>query len=178
MDPEKIRTFFLGFNDGCVEILGAVSGFMAAFHDVAHVLAAAVSVSVAGAISMAAGVFVSSGSEREVEAVEAAKRRFLDQAAQGDPPSGTLAASALRVGIAYIIGALVPVLPVLLGAKGPSATVVAAGAAIVLVSVVLAFLTGMAVLRRVLINVVIIFVAVGISYAVGMCARMLWGISL
>jgi vacuolar iron transporter family protein len=178
MDPEKIRTFFLGFNDGCVEILGAVSGFMAAFHDVAHVLAASVSVSVAGAISMAAGVFVSSGSEREVAAVEAAKRRFMDPAAPADPPSGSLGASSLRVGIAYIIGSMMPVTPVLLGARGPMATVLSAGAAIVLVSVVLAFLTGMAVRRRVLINVVIIFVAVGISYAVGMLARMFWGISL
>jgi len=40
VDPESVRSLFLGFNDGLVEILGAVSGFFAAFADAASILVA------------------------------------------------------------------------------------------------------------------------------------------
>jgi VIT1/CCC1 family predicted Fe2+/Mn2+ transporter len=177
MDPEKVRSIFLGFNDGCVEILGAVAGFMAAFQDAGHVLAASVSVAVAGAISMGAGAFVAVGSEKEISDVEAAKHRFLNKNTDDASDSSPLRA-ALLVGVSYIIGALVPVSPVLLGSHSPWPTVAAAGAAIMIVSSVLAFLTGMAVRRRVFINVGIIAVAVAVSSAVGYLARMWWGIGL
>ena len=75
IDPERVRNFFLGFNDGLVEILGAVSGFFAAFSDVASVLVASCTVAVA--LSMAAGAFAAAHSEREVRRVETGKRAFL-----------------------------------------------------------------------------------------------------
>jgi hypothetical protein len=40
INPEKVRNVFLGLNDGLVEILGAVSGFFAAFGNPVAVLAA------------------------------------------------------------------------------------------------------------------------------------------
>lgn len=40
VDPEGVRSVFLGFNDGLVEILGAVSGLFAAFEDAASILMA------------------------------------------------------------------------------------------------------------------------------------------
>jgi VIT1/CCC1 family predicted Fe2+/Mn2+ transporter len=149
MDPEKVSSIFLGFNDGCVEILGSVSGFMAAFHDTAHVLLASVLVGVAGALSMGAGAFVAMESEGEVAASEGAKRRFLEPKSPPDPPPGHPLKAALLVGVSYFVGAAVPITPLFLGARGLLWIVLAAGAAIVAVSFVVAFLTGMKVWRRV-----------------------------
>ena len=79
INPEKIRNIFLGLNDGLVEILGAVSGFFGAFGDTVTVLIAASTTAVAGALSMAAGAFLTLNSEKEVRAMEAAKKRFLGE---------------------------------------------------------------------------------------------------
>ena len=51
INPDKVRNLFLGLNDGLVEILGAVSGFFAAFRSSTAVLAAGFTVAVAGARS-------------------------------------------------------------------------------------------------------------------------------
>src|SRR5690349_18818513 len=55
INPEQIRNIFLGLNDGLVEILGAVSGFFAAFGDAGTVLIAGATTAVAGSLSMTAG---------------------------------------------------------------------------------------------------------------------------
>ena len=49
---------------------------------------------------------------------------------------------------------------------------------IVAVSMLLAFLSGMNVRRRVLLNLIIITAAVGITYAIGTVAKNLWGVSV
>jgi vacuolar iron transporter family protein len=178
MNPEKVRSIFLGFNDGCVEILGAVSGFMASFETVSHVLMAATSVAAAGAVSMAAGAYVAMSSEREVERLEEGKRRFLSSSSDGEGrPSSLLQASAL-VGISYIVGATVPVLPVMLGAHSLWMSVMAAAAAGVLVSLILSFLTGMELKRRILLNLLIIAAAAAVSHGIGIVAKRFWGVDL
>jgi vacuolar iron transporter family protein len=50
INPERVRNVFLGLNDGLVEILGAVSGFFAAFGNPIAVLAAGVVIVVVSAI--------------------------------------------------------------------------------------------------------------------------------
>ena len=86
--------------------------------------------------------------------------------------------SALFVGGAYVIGALVPVLPVLFGAKDALVSVLTAGTMVILVSTILAFLSGMEMKRRILLNLVIITVAVSVTYAIGLAAKQLWGIAV
>src|SRR3989338_11368584 len=76
--PERVRNIFLGFNDGLVEIIGAVSGFFAAFASTTSVLAASMTVAIAGAFSMAAGAFVALGYEAEVEETQRLKHQFLE----------------------------------------------------------------------------------------------------
>jgi len=183
INPERIRNIFLGLNDGLVEILGAVSGFFGAFGDAATVLVAGSTVAVAGSISMAAGAYVATSSEGEVRRIEAGKARFLrgdggshDPAADpaGEPPL----ASAGLVGLSYLAGALVPVLPVLFGARTALASILAAGSLMIVVSLVRAFLSGMNVRRRIVLNLVIMAAAVGITYAIGVLAKALWGISV
>lgn len=178
INAEKIRNMFLGLNDGLVEILGAVSGFFGAFGHAGAVLVAAATTAVAGAISMGAGVFLALNSEQEVTSTEQAKRVFLGESPAeseiGEPPLK----SALVVGAAYFAGALVPVLPVLLGATTALASILTASLMVILVSTVLAFLAGMDIRRRIVLNVTIIAVAVVVSYGIGLTAKRLWGISL
>lgn len=178
INPERIRGIFLGFNDGLVEILGAVSGFFAAFSQPSMVLMASSSVAVAGAISMAAGAFVASGSEDEVRQIELGKARFLGKSpsktGEGDDPFK----AAAIVGVSYVIGALVPVLPVIFGATSILASFIWAGIMIALVSLILSFLSGMDAKKRILTNLGILAVAVSVTYAIGMAAKSIWGIDI
>jgi hypothetical protein len=46
------------------------------------------------------------------------------------------------------------------------------------VSVILAFLSGMEMKRRVVTNLVIIAAAVGITFAIGLLTKLVWGVSV
>jgi VIT1/CCC1 family predicted Fe2+/Mn2+ transporter len=70
------------------------------------------------------------------------------------------------------------VLPVLAGAKGMLPTVVTAGTTIVVVSAVVAFLSGMDVRRRIAQNVLVTGLAVVVTYSIGLLAKRVWGIAL
>jgi VIT1/CCC1 family predicted Fe2+/Mn2+ transporter len=178
INPERVRNVFFGLNDGLVEILGAVSGFFAAFGNALPVLAAASTVAVAGALSMAAGAYVAVSSESEVRRTEAERRQFLGQPTSEGPPVESALAAAAVVGASYFGGALVPVLPVLFGATSVLPSILTAGTLVVAVSMILAFLSGMEVTRRVRINLVIMGLAVGVTYLIGVATRRIWGITL
>lgn len=177
--PERIRDVFLGLNDGLVEILGAVSGFYVTFQSLSAVLVAALTVAIAGAFSMAAGVFVAVGSEREAEGVEQAKRRYLsEQSRETIPENSHPFGSALVVGISYLFGAVIPILPVFFGAKSVLASLIVSGVIVIVVSFLLAFLSGMDAKRRIVLNLVILSLAVGVTAFVGTIARQLFGIQV
>lgn len=178
INPERIRNIFLGLNDGLVEILGAVSGFFGAFGDAMTVLIAASTTAVAGAISMGAGAYAALNSETEVKTTDLNKKRFLGETAGESGTEESPLRSAVVVGCSYFLGALVPVLPVLLGAKTAVVSLFTAGAMTILVSTLLAFLSGMDIKKRVALNLVIITIAVGVTYAIGIAARTLWGVSV
>lgn len=178
INPERIRNLFLGLNDGLVEILGAVSGFFAAFGNSAAVLVAALTAAAAGSLSMAAGAYVASSSEQEVARTETGRKRFLGEEASREPVADPPLTSAMLVGGSYFAGALVPVLPVLFGAKTLLFPLITAGGMILAISWILAFLSGMDAKKRIVMNLVIIGAAVGISYAIGRLVKALWDISI
>ena len=177
ISPERIRSLFLGFNDGLVEILGAVSGFFAAFDQRAMILMAGATVSVAGAISMAAGAYLASSSEREIDRIERGKASFLNKAVAPAAEEHPVRLGLL-VGASYFLGALIPLLPVALGFKGLSFSLLAAGTMIILVSALLSFLSGMEIRRRILTNLVVMAAAVGVSYAIGGLVKSAWGVRI
>ncbi len=178
INAEKIRNIFLGLNDGLVEILGAVSGFFGAFGDAVTVLIAASTTAVAGSLSMAAGAFLALNSEKEVKSTESLKKQFLGEASGSTDMEEQPFGSAVVVGASYFAGAMVPVLPVLFGATNAVISVLTAGLVIIVVSTILAFLSGMNVRRRIVMNLAIITAAVTITYAIGIAAKTLWGISV
>ena len=177
INPEKVRNLFLGLNDGLVEILGAVSGFFATFNSSVAVAAAGFTVGVAGALSMAAGAYIGVGSEAELRVTEDARRGFLGETVASEPGERPLVSAAI-VGIGYLVGAVVPVLPVLLGARTVLPTVLTGGIMIVAVSAIVAFISGMNVRRRIALNVLITGLAVVVTYALGLLAKALLGINI
>lgn len=178
LSPDRIRNIFLGLNDGLVEILGAVSGFFGAFGNAATVLVAGATVATAGALSMAAGAYVAASSEAEVRATEYERRRFLGERVASPTEGQSALRGAVIVGVSYIAGAVVPLLPVLFGAYSALPSALVAGGMIVVVSMLLAFLSGMNVRRRIVTNLVIIAAAVGITYLIGRAVNAVWGISV
>jgi VIT1/CCC1 family predicted Fe2+/Mn2+ transporter len=177
INPEGIRNIFLGFNDGLTEMLGAVSGFFAAFHEVRAILIASFTVTVAGAFSMAAGAYVATSSAAEVARTEDGKRKFLNQSVQAETSTSPLGA-ALVVGFSYFAGALVPILPVFLGARNIALSVVAGALFVVGISCILAFLSGMKITQRIATNLFIIALAVIVTYAIGTAVKAIFGISV
>ena len=177
INPEKVRNVFLGLNDGLVEILGAVSGFFAAFESSVAVITAGFTVGVAGALSMAAGAYIGAGSEAELRETEDARKRFLGETVTSEVAESPLASAAV-VGIGYFIGAAVPVLPVVFGARTVWPTVLTGGTMIVLVSAIVAFISGMDVRRRILLNVVITGLAVVVTYTLGLLTKRLLGVAI
>jgi VIT1/CCC1 family predicted Fe2+/Mn2+ transporter len=177
ISPGKVRSMVLGFNDGLVEILGAVSGFFAAFQEASLILAASFSVAVAGAFSMAAGAYVAASSAQEMEDTERGRRDFLGGPSLSqisERPTG----SAILVGASYIAGSLIPVLPVVLGVRSIWPSLAAGGAVVIFISLALAFLSGMSVVQRLRTNLLIMGAAVGVTYAIGLVARKAFGIDV
>src|SRR6185369_11496744 len=95
----------------------------------------------------------------------------------GDHPESPLG-SAMVVSVSYLAGTLVPVLPVAFGARTVLPTALAAGATALLVSALLAFLSGMDVKRRMLMNIVIVAAAVVVTYAIGVLTKTAFGIAV
>lgn len=175
----NIRNLFLGLNDGLVEILGAVSGLLAAFQHPSSVLVAAATVAIAGSFSMAAGVFAAESSENEIAWIHSRKEAFLnpdrERRPTGEPHPFS---SAFIVGVSYFTGSLIPILPIFFGSTGIIYSFIASGLTAILVSTVISFLTGMDVKKRIFLNTVILALAVAITYTMGIAAKSIFGISL
>ena len=80
-------------------------------------------------------------------------------------------ALTLVVGLTYLMEAVVPLLPVLIGAKGGMFSVLTAALMVIVISTILSFLSDMDIKRRILLNLIIITVAVSLSDGIGMLAQ-------
>ena len=176
ISPERIRNIFLGFNDGLVEFVGAVGGFFAAFQNTQSVLIASFTGAVAGALSMAVGVYASSGSEAEMQRMALEKEEFLSGTVSNNQAVVHPFSSAVIVGISFLFGAMVPILPVLFGAKSVFLSWICGGSVAILVTTVLSFISGMKIRKRVLTNITMVAVAVTVAYTVGVLVKKFLGV--
>ena len=156
----SLRAGVLGANDGIVSVAAIVVGVAGASSSRNAVLAAGVAGLVAGALSMAAGEYVSVSSQRDAE-------RAAEVAADEQTNPWHAALASLT---AFLVGGVVPLLVVL--APWPSALIVPA----VVVAVVLALVAtgwlsarvgGASSHRAVLRNVVGGGLAMAVTYGVG-----------
>ncbi len=178
INPDRVRNIFLGLNDGLVEILGAVSGFFASLSQNALVLIAGLTTAVAGSLAMAVGAYVAASSENEVQKTQYEKKRFLGEESSASDTEEPALMSGVIVGVSYFIGASFPLLPVIFGARSPLFSILTGGSMILVVSMTLAFLSGMDVRKRALTNLALIALAVGITYVIGLIVRTILGIQI
>ena len=176
INPGHIRNIFFGFNDGLVEILGAVSGFAAAFEHTASVMVAGLTVAIAGSISMAAGAYVALGSENEVTKIKYKKECFKNKDMPALPPPERPLLGATLVGISYFIGSLLPLLPIFAGTQTITLSLIIGGVMVIILSAIISFFSGMNMRRRIATNVCLITSAVLITYALGTYARTAWNL--
>ena len=85
---------------------------------------------------------------------------------------------AALVGAFYFIGAIIPILPVALGSRNAVLSILVGAGMVVIVSSVLAFLSGMDAKKRVLMNLSIVALAAGITYLLGLAMRSVFGITI
>jgi VIT1/CCC1 family predicted Fe2+/Mn2+ transporter len=111
-----LRAGVLGANDGIVSIAATVLGVVAATKSITAILIAAVAALVAGAMSMAAGEYVSVSSQRDAELVarDHARSDGVDEATiQAEMHLTNPTHAAVASFFAFLAGGLVPVLVVL-----------------------------------------------------------------
>lgn len=161
----RLRAAVLGANDGIVSVAAMVVGVAGAAPARSAVVTAGIAGLVAGALSMAAGEYVSVSSQRDAERAGIATGALDDDTELTDPWH---AAGASLV--AFLVGGLVPVLAVLLvptaGARVP--VVAAAVIAALVVTGALSARAGSAPARRaVLRNVIGGGLAMAVTYGVG-----------
>lgn len=106
---ESIREVVFGMEDGLVSTLGVVTGIAEGTQNRFVILLSGVVVVIVESLSMAAGTYLSTESENQVQKVlhpRHSARLLLSQGQRSNPRQG-----ALVMGISYIIGGSIPVLP-------------------------------------------------------------------
>ena len=111
--------------------------------------------------------------------IESAKKEFLSgsNADMKENPSSAFE-SATIVGVSYFFGALVPMLPIILGAHNIMWPLVIAMVVMLFISTVIAFLSGMRMSKRIVTNLIILLIAVGVTYLVGLLLRSIFGLNV
>ncbi|MFP3132912.1 MAG: VIT1/CCC1 transporter family protein [Nitrososphaeria archaeon] len=112
---KNLRDILLGINDGLIELLAAVSGFVGAYAVGFLVGIAGIVIGVSGSLSMAVGAYIASKSEGELNENKRLRRLLMSRVLNAPQPEAqeesTAKESAFFVGFSYFIGALIPTLP-------------------------------------------------------------------
>jgi len=170
-----LRAGVLGANDGIVSVAATVLGVAGAATAVRTIAVAGIAALVAGALSMAAGEYVSVSSQRDAERAALRRGRVLPTLVVEDDPQLT---NPWHAGIAsfaaFLAGGVVPLLVVLApwGAARVPATFAAVVVALVVTGLVAARFSdaepGRAVVRNVLGGSVAMAVTFGVGALVGL----------
>lgn len=137
---DHIRSIVLGLNDGIVEILAVIAGLAIIATSSLIVVLAGIIVGIAGTLSMAGGVYLSSKSDVLVENVSGEKERAT-----------TPIKDALYTGLFYLIGSIIVILPFIfgmLGYYGILLSIIMASLALVIASTIIAIISNANVTRR------------------------------
>lgn len=165
-----LRAGVLGANDGIVSIAATVLGVAGAATPVRTIAVAGIAALVAGALSMAAGEYVSVSSQRDAERAAVRRGRVLPTLVVRGPDEFTNPWHAAVASLgAFVAGGLIPLLVVLApwGAARVPATFAAVVVALALTGLVAARFSDAEPRRAVLRNVLGGSVAMVVTYAVG-----------
>ncbi|MGC8496976.1 MAG: VIT1/CCC1 transporter family protein [Thermoplasmata archaeon] len=227
MNVENVRDSIYGVSDGLVEVLAAVSGFAGLIENSLIIAMTGLIVGVAGTLSMAAGAFVSSKSQKELQSADIQKlmvqvnvayediklklkelflqRGVKEQEADkivtvmGSEKKGLVdamakeylgfteetlenpKASAIRTGVSYFFGAIIPVIPYILAIKGIFGVVtsfILSGLALGIVGALVSITSGVSMHKKVTEMILIGIGAAIATYLIGFGARYFLHISV
>jgi VIT1/CCC1 family predicted Fe2+/Mn2+ transporter len=171
-----LRAGVLGANDGIVSVAATVLGVAGAATAVRTIAVAGIAALVAGALSMAAGEYVSVSSQRDAERAALRRGRVLPTLVVDDDPQQLTNPwhAAIASFASFLVGGVVPLLVVLApwGAARVPATFAAVVVALVVTGLVAARFSdaepGRAVVRNVLGGSVAMAVTFGVGALVGL----------
>lgn len=173
-----IKSIVFGLNDGLVEVLAVVAG-LAAFAVGSSTLVAITGfiVSISGSLSMAAGAYLSSKSEKIVSTtMETSAKNEGKEAIQTDPLK-----EAYYTGIFYFLGTLFPIAPFAFGISGYLGIGIAmllTAAVLILASIVISVVGNESIKKRIVEMLTISFGVAILTMIIGTLARIYLGISV
>lgn len=114
---ERNRDIIYGISDGLVEVLAAIAGLTALLTNHLDVALGGLVVGVSGAMSMSVGAYLSKNSESQFKISQLRREAILKNRSHDREQvavyRGESRRSALNVGVFYIFGAIIPILPFL-----------------------------------------------------------------
>lgn len=114
-DIQRNRDVIYGISDGLVEVLASISGLTALIVNNLDIALGGLVVALGGSISMALGAYLAKNSETEYRISELRKKALFSQKRANREEikdyEGESRRSALNVGMFYIMGAVIPILP-------------------------------------------------------------------
>jgi VIT1/CCC1 family predicted Fe2+/Mn2+ transporter len=170
-DLRYTQSIVLGLNDGLVEILAVVAGIATVATSGFIVVIMGMIAGISGTLSMAGGVYLSSKSEKLVE----------NDAEMKDKRKTLPIREAYYTGICYFAGAILAVLPFILGLSGIGGvllSIILVCAALVVASAVIAIISGTSIRRRSLEMVAISLGAAFATILFGIFAKTYFGFSV
>ncbi|AEB95675.1 MAG: VIT1/CCC1 family protein [Metallosphaera sp.] len=118
INVDSIRDSIYAVSDGLIEVLASVSGLAGIFPNPLYVAIGGLIVGVSGMISMSIGAYLSSKSEEDIRNNALRRARLKNQETDQAEANSRTKESVRTTAISYIIGALVPIIPFILGLKG------------------------------------------------------------
>ncbi|MDE1850441.1 MAG: VIT1/CCC1 transporter family protein [Candidatus Micrarchaeota archaeon] len=169
-----INSIVLGLSDSLVEVLAAVTGIAAFATSPAIVIVGGIIVGVAGTFSMAGGVYLASKSQNIV--TKAIEEGSQQKSAMTEPSK-----DAYYTGVFYFMGALIPVIPFLLGFSGYIGILLAVlldVITLILASTVIAVVSDTSIRHRTQEMVAVTLGTALITIVIGTIARVYFGVTI
>jgi VIT1/CCC1 family predicted Fe2+/Mn2+ transporter len=163
------RSIVFGMNDGLVEILAVVAGIATIATSGAIVAISGIIVGISGTLSMAAGAYLSSKSEKVVEKSLERKMSIITKPSK----------EAYYTGIFYFLGALVATYPFMLGASGYTGILEAVVSVVIvlsLASTLIAIISDTSIRTRVMEMLAVSLGAALVTTLIGLVMKTVFGI--
>ena len=165
------KSIVFGMNDGLVEILAVIAGLAMVATSSIIVAISGIIVGVSGTLSMAAGAYISSKSEKVVET------SLNGKISTQTKPSK----EAYYTGIFYFLGAVVATYPFILGAVGYVGileSVVSVAIVLSVASTLIAIISDTSIKRRIIEMLTVSLGAAAVTAIIGLVVRIVFGIAI
>lgn len=181
---QKNRDLIYGMSDGLVEVLAALAGLSAIISNHFYIALGGTVVGIGGAISMALGAYLSQKSESEYKINELTKKSILERkiryGKKMDQYKGESKRSALNVGMSYVMGAVIPIVPFVFlpRVEGLITAVILVAASQGITNMIVALTMGLKILRTSVQAMFLSLMAAAATFTVGYLFHIFFNITL